>query len=186
MATSRRTLFIVLGSIVALILVIVLAIPLFLNADSFRTRIESTMSTALGRKVTLGKLDLSVLSGSLVAESSSVADDPAFSGQPFLQTGPVKINVEMLPLLFSHEIHVTGFTVDSPHIVLLRAPNGIWDYSSIGSAHKATHLRQRRDGPESNCRASQHYQRQVDRGRYSRSRCSHHGRANLRSADVRR
>src|SRR5579871_6129699 len=100
---SRRTLFIVLGSIVALILIAILAIPMFLNADSFRTRIESAMSTSLGRKVTLGKLNLSVLSGGLVAENSSVADDPAFSNQPFLQTGPVKINVELLPLLFDHE-----------------------------------------------------------------------------------
>ena len=97
MATSRRTLFIVIGSILALILVVVLAIPFFLNADNFRTRIESTLSTSMGRKVTLGKLDLSVLSGSLVAQNSSVADDPAFSSQPFLQTGPLKINVEMLP-----------------------------------------------------------------------------------------
>ena len=137
MAPSRRTLFIVIGSILALILIVVLAIPMFLNADSFRTRIESAMSTSLGRKVTLGKLDLSILSGGLVAENSSVADDPAFSNQPFLQTGPVKINVEMLPLFLNHEIHITGFTLDSPHIILLRAPNGTWDYSSIGSAHKA-------------------------------------------------
>jgi AsmA protein len=134
--SRRRTLFIVIGSILALILVVVLAIPMFLNADNFRTRIESTLSTSLGRKVTLGKLDLSVLSGSLVAENSSVADDPAFSNQPFLQTGPVKINVELLPLLLDHEIHITGFTLDSPHIVLLRAANGTWDYSSIGNAHK--------------------------------------------------
>ena len=136
MATRRRTLFVVLGSIVALILIVVASIPLFLNADKFRGLIESELSTSLGRKVTLDKLDLSVLSGSLVAQSSSVADDPAFSSQPFLQTGPVKINVEMLPLLLNHEIHITGFTLDSPHIVLLRAPNGTWDYSSIGSAHK--------------------------------------------------
>ena len=136
MATSRRTLFIVIGSVLALILVVVLAIPLFLNADSFRPRIESTLSTATGRKVTLGKLDLSVLTGSVVAQSSSVADDPAFSSLPFLQTGAVKINVEMIPLLLNHEIHITGFTLDSPHIILLRAPNGTWDYSSIGSAHK--------------------------------------------------
>jgi AsmA protein len=134
--SSRRTLFIVLGSILALILVVVLAIPLFLNADNFRPRIESTLSTSLGRKVTLGKLDLSVLTGSVVAQSASVADDPAFSTLPFLQTGAVKINVEMIPLLLSHEIHITGFTLDSPHIILLRAPNGTWDYSSIGSAHK--------------------------------------------------
>ena len=95
MAPPRRTIFIILGSILALILVAVLSIPLFLNADSFRTRIESTLSTSLGRKVTLGKLDLSVLSGSLLAQNATVADDPAFSTQPFLQAALVKINIEL-------------------------------------------------------------------------------------------
>src|ERR1700729_1629515 len=110
MATSRRrTIFIVIGSILALILVVVLAIPLFLNADNFRSRIESTLSTSLGRKVTLGKLDLSVLPGSVVAQHSSVPDVPVFSNQPFLQPGPVKIDVELLPLLLNHEIHITAF-----------------------------------------------------------------------------
>jgi AsmA protein len=137
MATGHRTLIVVLISLLVLVLIVVLATPMFLNADSFRTRIQSSMSTSLGRQVSLGKLNLSVLSGGLVAEDSSVANDPAFSNQPFLQTGPVKINVELLPLLFSHEIHITGFTLDSPHIVLLRAPDGTWDYSSIGKAHKA-------------------------------------------------
>src|SRR4029077_8673474 len=109
MALPRRTLLIVLGSIVALILLVGLAIPLFLNADAFRTRIESALTTSLGRKVTLGKLDLSVLTGSLVAKDASIADDPAFSNLPFLEASKVKIGIEVLPLIFSREIHITGF-----------------------------------------------------------------------------
>jgi hypothetical protein len=138
MALPRRTLLIVLGSIFALILIIVLCIPLFLNADAFRARIETSLTTSLGRKVTLGKLDLSVLTGSLVAENATVADDPAFSTQPFLQTSKVKIGVEVLPFLFSREIHITGFAIDSPKINLLRAANGIWNYSTIGSGQQNT------------------------------------------------
>ena len=138
MALPRRTLLIVLGSIVALILLIVLCIPLFLNADAFRTRIETALTTSLGRKVTLGNLDLSVLTGSLVAENASIADDPAFSNQPFLQASKVKIGIEMLPLIFSREIHITGFAIDSPKINLLRAANGTWNYSTIGSAQQNT------------------------------------------------
>jgi len=134
MATRHRTLLIVLGSVLALIVVAVLSIPLFLNADAFRARIESTLSSSLGRKVTLGKLDLSVWSGSLVAQNATVADDPAFSSQPFLQAALVKINVEMLPLILSRQIHITGFAIDAPRITLLRAANGTWNYSSIGSA----------------------------------------------------
>ena len=137
MAFPRRPLLIVLGSILALILLVAIAIPLFLNADAFRTRIETALTTSLGRKVTLGKLDLSVLTGSLVAENATVADDPAFSHQPFLEAKTLKIGIEMIPLLFSREIHITGFALDSPRTILLRAANGTWNYSSIGSAHSA-------------------------------------------------
>jgi hypothetical protein len=138
MALPRRTLLIVLGSIVALILLVLLCIPLFLNADAFRARIETALTTSLGRKVTLGKLDLSVLTGSLVAENATIADDPAFSNQPFLQASKVKIGIEVLPLIFSREIHITGFAIDSPKINLLHAANGTWNYSTIGSAQQNT------------------------------------------------
>jgi AsmA protein len=138
MALPRRPLLIVLGSIVFLILLIVLAIPFFLNADGFRTRIENALTTSLGRKVALGKLDLSVFTGSLVAGNASIADDPAFSNQPFLEASKVKIGIEIFPLIFSREIHVTGFEIESPKITLLRAANGTWNYSTIGSAQQNT------------------------------------------------
>jgi AsmA protein len=138
MALPRRPLLIVLGSIVALILLIALAIPLFLNGDAFRTRIETALTASLGRKVILGKLDLSVLTGNLVAGDASIADDPAFSTQPFLKASKVKIGIEIFPLIFSREIHITGFTIDSPKITLLRAANGTWNYSTIGGAQQNT------------------------------------------------
>ena len=108
MATSRRTLFVVLGSIAALILIAIVSIPLFLNADSFRTRIEGTLSKTLGRKVSIGKLDLSVWSGGMVAENTTIADDPKFSTQPFVQAQSVKIRVQMLPLIFHRTVLIKG------------------------------------------------------------------------------
>jgi hypothetical protein len=136
MALPRRPLLIVLGSIAGVILLIALAIPLFLNADAFRTRIESALTNSLGRKVTFGKLDLSIFGGSLVARDASIADDPRFSTQPFLQASRVKIGVEIFPLIFRREIHITGFAIDSPKIALLRAANGTWNFSTIGGAQQ--------------------------------------------------
>lgn len=136
MARSQRTLLIILGSIVALVILVLIAVPIFLHADNFRGRIESALSSSMGRRVTLGKLDLSVLSGSLVARNATVADDPAFSNQPFLHVAHLKINIEVLPLIFSHAIHIQGFELDSPTINLLRATNGTWNYSTIGAAQK--------------------------------------------------
>lgn len=134
MAPRHRTLLLILGSIVLLVVLVVIAVPFFLNADNFRARIEHELTSSLGRKVTLGKLDLSVWSGSLVAQNAVVADDPAFSNQPFLQATTVKINVEMLPLIFSKQVHITGFSIDSPKVNLIRHAGGAWNYSTIGAA----------------------------------------------------
>jgi AsmA protein len=138
MNPRNRTILIAIGSVVVLILLVVTCIPLFLNADSFRTKIETTLSNSLGRKVTLGKLNLSVWSGSLVAENATVADDPDFSNQPFLQAESLKISVEVLPLIFIKQLHIDGFTLNSPKIRLIRTGTGAWNYSSVGNTSTKT------------------------------------------------
>lgn len=134
MAARHKKLLIILGSIVALIIIVITAIPLFLNADNFRARIEQEITTSLGRQATLGKLDLSVWSGGLVAQDARLADDPAFSNEPFLQAKTVKIGVELLPLIFGKKVNITGFAIDGPKVNLIRHANGIWNYSTIGGA----------------------------------------------------
>ena len=121
MGRMARFALIGVGAVVVLIVLVAVCLPLFLNADSFRARIESTLTKSLGRKVTIGKLDLSVWSGGLVATNATVADDPAFSTQPFIQADSVKIGVEILPLIFSKQIHIRGFSLLSLKVQLLRA-----------------------------------------------------------------
>ncbi len=188
MALPRRTLLIVLGSIVALVLLIGLCIPLFLNADSFRARIETALTTSLGRKVTLGKLDLSVLTGNLVAENATLADDPAFSTQPFLQASRVKIGVEIFPLIFSREIHITGFAIEAPKITLLRAANGTWNYSTIGRAQQNTAATQRiqQPHPQPHRRPRHHHRRPTHGWHSARSRRTRLSAPHLRQAHPRR
>jgi AsmA protein len=134
MGRLPRFVLIALGAVVALVLLVAVCLPLFLNADSFRSRIESTLTKSLGRKVSIGKLELSVWSGGLVATNATVADDPAFSNQPFIQADSVKIGVEILPLILSKQIRIRGFSLVSPKVQLLRAANGTWNYSTIGKS----------------------------------------------------
>jgi len=134
MGRLPRFVLIALGAVVALVLLVAVCLPLFLNADSFRTKIESTLTKSLGRKVSIGKLELSVWSGGLIATNASVADDPAFSTQPFIQADSVKIGVEILPLILSKQLHIRGFSLVSPKVQLLRAANGTWNYSTIGKS----------------------------------------------------
>jgi AsmA protein len=130
---KKHPLISILVAAVVLLLLAVLLVPLFVNANTFRPTLETQLSAALGRKVTLGNLSFSVLSGSLVADNISIADDPAFSSKPFLQARSLHIGVEVAPLLFHRQLLVTSFVADSPSINLVHNARGVWNFSNIGS-----------------------------------------------------
>jgi AsmA protein len=129
---KKHPLISILVAVVVLLLLVVLLVPLFINANTFRPTLESQLSDALGRKVTLGNLSFSVFSGSLVADNISVADDPAFSPKPFLQAQSLHIGVEVGPLLFHRQLLVTSFVADSPSINLVHNAQGTWNFSDMG------------------------------------------------------
>ncbi|MFP5206161.1 MAG: DUF748 domain-containing protein, partial [Acidobacteriota bacterium] len=108
--------------------------PFFINADTFRPTVESELSSALGRKVTLGHLSLSLITGSLVADRIAIADDPAFSTTPFFQAKSLHIGVSIGALLLEHRVHITRFTADAPEVHLIAGPEDRWNYSSLGGA----------------------------------------------------
>ena len=132
----RRLLRIALVVIVLLV-VAILALPFVISVDRFRPTIEEKASTALGRTVHLGTLSLSILSGSLSAEDLAIGDDPAYSASPFLTAKSLKVGVELVPLILSRTINVTGITIDSPEVTLIRTPAGQWNVSSLASGGKS-------------------------------------------------
>ena len=123
----------VLAIVVALLIVVIIALPLMVNVNSFRPEIESNLSSALGRPVEVGKLGLSIFSGSVKADQLSIADDPKFSKSPFIQAKSLEVGVELLPLIFSKQLNVTHLRIDHPEITLLRGSGGVWNYSSLGN-----------------------------------------------------
>ncbi len=129
---KKHPLISIVVAVVVLLLLVVLLVPLFINANTFRPTLESQLSDALGRKVTLGNLSFSLFSGSLVADNISVADDPAFSPKPFLQAQSLHIGVEVGPLLFHRQLLVTSFVADSPSINLVHNAQGTWNFSDMG------------------------------------------------------
>ena len=70
--------------VVGVLIVLVLIVPFLIPVNQFRPTIEEKASAALGRKVQLGNMSLSLLSGSLSAENLSIGDDSKFSSSPFL------------------------------------------------------------------------------------------------------
>jgi AsmA protein len=122
----------IVGILIAVIIVIAIALPFIVNVNAFRPQIEAELTSALGRKVSIGNLSLSIISGSLSASDVSINDDPAFSSNPFIRAKALDVGVEVLPLIFSKTLHVTELTLDQPQVTLIKAPSGRWNFSSLG------------------------------------------------------
>ena len=142
----------VVGIVIALLIVIIVALPFLINVNSFRPQIESNLSSALGRSVKVGNLSLSILSGSVQADELSISDDPKFSNSAFIQAKSLQVGVELMPLVFSKQLNVTHLLIDHPQMTLLRNREGIWNFSSLGnsSAQPAKAVEKAPSSPQAN------------------------------------
>jgi AsmA protein len=122
----------IVAIVVAVLIVILIALPFLINVNSYRPKIESEATDALGRAVTIGNLSLHLFSGVVEADNVAIADDPAFGKSPFVTAQSLRIGVELLPLIFSRQIKITEIALEKPQITLLRTPKGTWNYSTLG------------------------------------------------------
>lgn len=127
----------IVAIVVAVLVVIIIALPFLINVNSYRPKIEAEASSALGRPVTIGNLSLRLFSGTVEASNLAIADDPAFSKSPFLTAQSLRVGVELIPLIFARQIRATEIVLEKPQITLLRAANGTWNYSTLGGGASA-------------------------------------------------
>ncbi len=123
--------FKIIGILVLVLVITIIAIPFFIDANQFRPQLESKLSAALGRSVKTGNLSLSLFSGAVGVDDITIADDPAFSSSPFLQAKSLKAGVKLKPLIFSKEVRITEISLDGPSINLIRSAGGLWNFSSL-------------------------------------------------------
>ncbi len=121
------------GAALGVLILILILIPLFVSANTFRPKLESLASQALGRKVQIGNVDFSLFSGSLSADNLSIADDPSFSQSPFLTASSLKIGVKVWPLITSKQLEVTSITIDKPVVHLISNASNQWNYSTLAN-----------------------------------------------------
>ena len=128
----RRPVLILL--IVTLVLLLsAVALPFLIDANQFRPAIESELTRSLGRDVKIGNLKLGILSGAVTATDLSLGDDPSFSQTAFLHTKAVTLSINLWRALLSGKLSITGMSIDTPEIVLIQVPSGLWNFSSLGA-----------------------------------------------------
>ena len=91
---------------------------------------------ALGRKITAGDIELTVLHGiGLEVKDFALADDPAFSSGDFVRAKRLQINVRLWPLLWKR-FEIKNVILREPVISISRNAKGEFNFSSIGKKDK--------------------------------------------------
>jgi len=125
-----RRVALIAGIVVVLLFAAAVIVPAVIGADRFRPKLESGLSAAFGRPVSIGHLSLSVLSRNVTADGITIANSPGFGPAPFLRAKSLKAGFELWPLIFSRKLNIKELTIEQPEVILAQNSSGRWNYSN--------------------------------------------------------
>ena len=125
---------IVLGSLVALVIVVLIGVRLFVDPNDYKDRIARAVKSSTGRELTLsGQMKLSVFPWiALELGPASLGNPPGFSDQPFAAVQHVALRVKLLPLL-RKELEIGRIEIDGLDLRLLKNAAGRGNWQDFGN-----------------------------------------------------
>jgi uncharacterized protein involved in outer membrane biogenesis len=134
-----RRFAIVAASVVALLILALLAAPQFINVDHFRPKIQSELETKLKRKVQIGGIRLGVFPPGVRVNDVEIGESPSMpSQQPFAKAKEVYATVAVFSLLRGQP-DLKSVRLEKPQIELIRDASGVWNFSSLVSSSDTEH-----------------------------------------------
>ncbi len=114
-----------LVALIVLIAAIVLLAPNLIPAETYKGRIETAASNAIGRNVTIGdELSFKIFPQTAFSvENLVIADKPEFGEEPFARIGKADIGVKLFSLL-SDKIEIQKFVLTDAEIKLQKLADG--------------------------------------------------------------
>src|SRR5580704_6779739 len=130
---------IVLGSLVALMVVVLIGVRLFVDPNNFKPRIASMVKEATGRELTLtGDIKLSVFPWvALELGPASLGNPPGFGAEPFLAFNHAAVRISLWRLL-SKRMDIQRVEIDGLDLILLRDARGTGNWESFGQQPRRT------------------------------------------------
>ena len=126
----KRLLWIV-GGVCAAIVLLVLLVPVVVDLKPLQARWLPLAEQALGRRLSVGHIQLSILPFGVTVREVTIMDDPAFGGEPFFSADAVTIHPAFWPLLH-RQVDIAALTVRHPAVTLIRRADGRWNVETLG------------------------------------------------------
>src|ERR1700733_2111343 len=131
----------IISGIVALVLLIGLIAPLFINVDKFRPRITTAIEAQTGRQVTLGTIHARLLpSAHIIVDGFQISNPNDFAAGQFLSADQIRGGLTLMALLRG-DIHVTSLKLVRPKLALMQDELGHTNYtfpSQSGAANSGS------------------------------------------------
>jgi uncharacterized protein involved in outer membrane biogenesis len=128
----------IVGGIVLIILIAAVVAVLNINSYIQRNRdyLIQQAEKAVGRQIEVQNIEVNFWNGIGVRfENFKLADDPAFSSDPFVQATSLQANVRLLPLL-RKDVQVKRLILHQPGINIIRNRQGVYNFASLGEPDK--------------------------------------------------
>lgn len=133
----KKSLLIGAGLFAALV-VLVVALPHFIDLARFKRTYLPLIENALGRRVDVAEVHLSLLpTPSIRLSKLGVSDTQAFAGNIFFAAQEVQLKIKFLPLLRGR-FEVTELVLEKPIFNVLKQPDGSFNYTDIASKKRVT------------------------------------------------
>lgn len=137
MSAKRKGILIAVCIIAAFIIAAVVIAPRVFQVDRYRPEVVSLIEQKTGRKVTMSRLGLSVFPFiQITADNLAVSNPPGFPQGNWLTVKRVKARLDAGALLH-RRIVVRSLDLSQPVVMLLKNPNGRWNYEPPSEAGKA-------------------------------------------------
>ncbi|MDP4726325.1 MAG: AsmA family protein, partial [Desulfobacterales bacterium] len=133
MKNAVKWALIAIGGVVTLIILILLVLPFFVDAEKYKPLLENKVKEMTGRPFTVGgDVDLSFFPFVGVSFSDlHLGNPPGFEATDFISIKSFEVRVKLLPLL-SRDVQVKRFVVKEPQIVLIKSKQGRgnWEFTA--------------------------------------------------------
>lgn len=138
---------------IAVVIVLGLAVPFFVDVDRYRTVIAAAVERETGRKMTLGKMHAKLLpSPGIVVEDARLGNPAGFPEGDFITIEKMQVNASWGSAL--GKIHVNSVALVRPKVALLSDGHGRTNYEFLGNGGTNAARTSDKGGPGSGGEAS--------------------------------
>jgi hypothetical protein len=137
------------AGIAAIVFLLTLAAPYFLNVDRYRSNIVAFLAAETNRPVVIGELRARLLPGvGFTADGFHLGNPQGFAPGEFISAAQVRGTLAFWPLVLRHELRIKSIELIRPRLALLEDERGENNYtfpSALASTAKSPAANSRRE-----------------------------------------